>query len=214
MTKKNEVRKLETVAKVTSEIVLTSYGLNIIKLNAQDKASDVIDNSNKGICNSIVSDYIGVTDKNLDIKYRKMCNDNGIWFKAKKGVCIAPNDNFKHGRTAGTVVSAVKRFIKAGNVIDSKTTYSSIKEDLKVEITPEVKAVKEWFSKLTTADKQQARKLLEAFKVAKAEELKQEQKEFLAKKEVKKNAEILKKTTAIIHKSKPVRNKILNKAFG
>ena len=76
MTKKNEVRKLETVAKVTSEIVLTSYGLNIIKLNAQDKASDVIDNSNKGICNSIVSDYIGVTDKNLDIKYRKMCNDN------------------------------------------------------------------------------------------------------------------------------------------
>ena len=214
MKNKTEVRKLETVAKITSEIVLTSYGTNIKKLNAQDVAIDDIDTSNKGICNSIVSDYIGVTDKNLDIKFRQMCNDNGIWFKAKKGVCIAPNDSFKHGRTAGTVVSAVKRFIKAGNVIDKTTTYSSIKEDLKVEITPEVKAVKEWFSKLTTADKQQAKKLLDAFKVAKAEELKQEQKEFLAKKEAKKNAEILKKTTAIISKSKPVRNKILNKAFG
>lgn len=132
MTKKVENKRVhEVIETPVNDVKMTSFLTNVTYLNQADEDTEKANVKALSKCNDIVQDFKGWTKQNLSTKYQKLCNDSGIFFKAKKGICLHEKNGTKLGKTAGTVVSACKRFINDGQVIDDKTTYSSIKEHFK-----------------------------------------------------------------------------------
>jgi hypothetical protein len=129
MTKKVENKRVhEEVITPVNEQKITSFLTNVNYLNTADADTEKASVKALSKCNDIVQDFNGWNAQELDTKYQKLCNDSGIFFKAKKGICLHEKSGVKLGKTAGTVVSACKRFINDNQIIDDKTTYSSIKE--------------------------------------------------------------------------------------
>jgi len=132
MTKKVENKRVhEEVITPVNEQKITSFLTNVNYLNTADADTEKASVKALSKCNDIVQDFNGWNAQNLTTKYQKLCNDSGIFFKAKKGICLHEKSGVKLGKTAGTVVSACKRFINDKQIIDAKTTYSSIKEHFK-----------------------------------------------------------------------------------
>ena len=132
MTKKVENKRVhEEVITPVNEQKITSFLTNVNYLNTADADTEKASVKALSKCNDIVQDFKGWNAQELDTKYQKLCNDSGIFFKAKKGICLHEKSGVKLGKTAGTVVSACKRFINDNQIIDDKTTYSSIKEHFK-----------------------------------------------------------------------------------
>jgi len=132
MTKKVENKRVhEEVITPVNEQKITSFLTNVNYLNTADADTEKASVKALSKCNDIVQDFKGWNAQELDTKYQKLCNDSGIFFKAKKGICLHEKGGVKLGKTAGTVVSACKRFINDNQIIDDKTTYSSIKEHFK-----------------------------------------------------------------------------------
>lgn len=132
MTKKVENKRVhEEVITPVNEQKITSFLTNVNYLNTADADTEKASVKALSKCNDIVQDFKGWNAQELDTKYQKLCNDSGIFFKAKKGTCLHEKSGVKLGKTAGTVVSACKRFINDNQIIDDKTTYSSIKEHFK-----------------------------------------------------------------------------------
>jgi len=132
MTKKVENKRVhEEVITPVNEQKITSFLTNVKYLNTADADTEQATVKALSKCNDIVQDFKGWNAQEVDTKYQKLCNDSGIYFKAKKGICLHEKSGVKLGKTAGTVVSACKRFINDNQVITDKTTYSSIKEHFK-----------------------------------------------------------------------------------
>ena len=132
MTKKVENKRVhEVVETPVNDVKMTSFLTNVTYLNTADADTEKASVKALSKCNDIVQDFNGWNAQELDTKYQKLCNDSGIFFKAKKGICLHEKSGVKLGKTASTVVSACKRFINDKQVIDNKTTYSSIKEHFK-----------------------------------------------------------------------------------
>ncbi len=132
MTKKVENKRVhEEVKTPSNELKLTSFLTNVNYLNTADADTEKASVKALSKCNDIVQDFNGWNAQNLTTKYQKLCNDSGIFFKAKKGSCLHEKSGVKLGKTASTIVSACKRFINDNQIIDDKTTYSSIKEHFK-----------------------------------------------------------------------------------
>ena len=132
MTKKVENKRVrEEVITPVNEQKITSFLTNVNYLNTADADTEKASVKALSKCNDIVQDFNGWNAQELDTKYQKLCNDSSIFFKAKKGICLHEKSGVKLGKTAGTVVSACKRFINDKQIIDDKTTYSSIKEHFK-----------------------------------------------------------------------------------
>lgn len=132
MTKKVENKRVhEVVETPVNDVKTTSFLTNVTYLNTADADTEKANVKALSKCNDIVQDFKGWNAQNLSTKYQKLCNDSGIFFKAKKGICLHEKSGVKLGKTASTVVSACKRFINDNQVIDDKTTYSSIKEHFK-----------------------------------------------------------------------------------
>jgi len=132
MTKKVENKRVhEEVITPVNEQKITSFLTNVNYLNTADADTEKASVKALSKCNDIVQDFNGWNAQNLTTKYQKLCNDSGIFFKAKKGICLHEKSGVKLGKTASTVVSACKRFINDNQIIDDKTTYSSIKEHFK-----------------------------------------------------------------------------------
>jgi len=132
MTKKVENKRVhEEVKTPVNEQKITSFLTNVNYLNTADADTEKANVKALSKCNDIVQDFKGWNAQNLTTKYQKLCNDSGIFFKAKKGICLHEKSGVKLGKTASTIVSACKRFINDNQIIDDKTTYSSIKEHFK-----------------------------------------------------------------------------------
>lgn len=132
MTKKVENKRVhEEVKTPVNEQKITSFLTNVNYLNTADADTEKASVKALSKCNDIVQDFNGWNAQNLTTKYQKLCNDSGIFFKAKKGICLHEKSGVKLGKSAGSVVSACKRFINDNQIIDDKTTYSSIKEHFK-----------------------------------------------------------------------------------
>lgn len=132
MTKKVENKRVhEEVITPVNEQKITSFLTNVNYLNTADADTEKASVKALSKCNDIVQDFNGWNAQNLTTKYQKLCNDSGIFFKAKKGICLHEKSGVKLGKTASTIVSACKRFINDNQIIDDKTTYSSIKEHFK-----------------------------------------------------------------------------------
>jgi len=132
MTKKVENKRVhEEVITPVNEQKITSFLTNVNYLNTADADTEKANVKALSKCNDIVQDFKGWNAQNLTTKYQKLCNDSGIFFKAKKGICLHEKSGVKLGKTASTIVSACKRFINDNQIIDDKTTYSSIKEHFK-----------------------------------------------------------------------------------
>ncbi len=132
MTKKVENKRVhEVIETPVNDVKMTSFLTNVTYLNTADADTEKANVKSLSKCNDIVQDFKGWNAQNLSTKYQKLCNDSGIFFKAKKGICLHEKSGVKLGKTASTVVSACKRFINDNQVIDDKTTYSSIKEHFK-----------------------------------------------------------------------------------
>jgi len=132
MTKKVENKRVhEEVITPVNEQKITSFLTNVNYLNTADADTEKASVKALSKCNDIVQDFNGWNAQNLTTKYQKLCNDSGIFFKAKKGICLHEKSGVKLGKTASTIVSACKRFINDKQIIDDKTTYSSIKEHFK-----------------------------------------------------------------------------------
>lgn len=132
MTKKVENKRVhEVIETPVNDVKMTSFLTNVTYLNTADADTEKANVKALSKCNDIVQDFNGWNAQNLSTKYQKLCNDSGIFFKAKKGICLHEKSGVKLGKTASTVVSACKRFINDKQVIDDKTTYSSIKEHFK-----------------------------------------------------------------------------------
>ena len=132
MTKKVENKRVhEEVKTPVNDVKMTSFLTNVTYLNTADADTEKANVKALSKCNDIVQDFNGWNAQNLTTKDQKLCNDSGIFFKAKKGICLHEKSGVKLGKTASTVVSACKRFINDKQVIDDKTTYSSIKEHFK-----------------------------------------------------------------------------------
>jgi len=128
MTKKVENKRVhEVIETPVNDVKMTSFLTNVKYLNTADADTEKANVKALSKCNDIVQDFNGWNAQNLTTKYQKLCNDSGIYFKAKKGICLHESGT-KLGKSAGSVVSACKRFINDNQIIDNKTTYSSIKE--------------------------------------------------------------------------------------
>ena len=202
MTKKKEdtkARELVEVVKIETPTFDTPLRVAVDFLsggnNSIDNQLETINTSAESVCNDLVRVFTGLTKQNYDSKRNALFLKANINFKAKKGVCR--NDALKLTGTASTVISTTKRYILADMSIDKDTTYSSIKEFFKVEITQAEKDVKKAFSGLSLNEKIKALELFVAHKKEVAEELKKENAIFEAKKEAEKIAEENKNSAVI-----------------
>lgn len=202
MTKKKEdtkARELVEVVKIETPSFDTPLRVAVDFLsgskNSIDTQLETINNSAESVCNDLVRVFTGLNKQNYESKRNSLFLKANINFKAKKGVCR--NDALKLTGTASTVISTTKRYILADMSIDKDTTYSSIKEFFKVEITQAEKDVKKAFSGLSLKEKIKAMELFVAHKKEVAEELKKENELFQAKKEADKITEINKNTAVI-----------------
>ena len=191
MTQKKEdtkARELVEVVKIETPTFDTPLRVAVDFLsggnNSIDNQLETINTSAESVCNDLVRVFTGLTKQNYDSKRNALFLKANINFKAKKGVCR--NDALKLTGTASTVISTTKRYILADMSIDKDTTYSSIKEFFKVEITQAEKDVKKAFSGLSLNEKIKALELFVAHKKEVAEELKKENALFKAKKEAEK----------------------------
>lgn len=198
MTQKKEdtkARELVEVVKIETPSFDTPLRVAVDFLsggnNSIDNQLETINTSAESVCNDLVRVFTGLTKQNYDSKRNALFLKANINFKAKKGVCR--NDALKLTGTASTVISTTKRYILADMSIDKDTTYSSIKEFFKVEITQAEKDVKKAFSGLSLNEKIKALELFVAHKKEVAEKLKKENALFEAKKEAQKKKQYTQK---------------------
>ncbi len=85
MTKKVENKRVhEVIETPVNDVKTTSFLTNVTYLNKADEDTERANVKALSKCNDIVQDFKGWTKQNLSTKYQKLCNDSGIFFKAKK----------------------------------------------------------------------------------------------------------------------------------